>query len=58
MNIIRDTFSNDSDFISALDKSCSIIVNMKKSNRLSMKAPELVNSIFNDEQKKEIRSFR
>ena len=40
--IIRDTFTSDSDFISALDKACSVIVNMKYPNRLSMKAPELV----------------
>ncbi len=42
MNIIRDTFANDSDFIASLDKACAIIVNMKNGNRLSAKAPELV----------------
>jgi hypothetical protein len=42
MNIIRDTFTNDPDFISSLDKACAIIVNMKKGNHLSTKAPELV----------------
>ena len=42
INIIRETFANDSDFISSLDKACAIIVNMKRGNRLSAKAPELV----------------
>jgi hypothetical protein len=42
INIIRETFANDSDFISSLDKACAIIVNMKYGNRLSSKAPELV----------------
>jgi hypothetical protein len=45
INIIRETFANDSDFISSLDKACAIIVNMKKGNRLSTKAPELVSEI-------------
>jgi hypothetical protein len=42
MNIIRETFANDSEFISSLDKACAIIVNMKYGNHLSSKAPELV----------------
>jgi hypothetical protein len=42
MNIIKDTFACDPNFVSALDKACSIIVNMKSGNRLSAKAPELV----------------
>ena len=42
MNIIRDTFATDADFVSALDKACATIVNMKHGNRLSTKAPELV----------------
>ena len=42
MNIIRDTFATDADFVSALDKACATIVNMKHGNRLSAKAPELV----------------
>lgn len=42
MNIIKDTFANDSNFVSALDKACTTIVNMKSGNRLSAKAPELV----------------
>ena len=47
MNIIRETFASDSDFIAALDKACAIIVNMKKGNCLPAKAPELVNFIGN-----------
>lgn len=42
LQIIRETFANNSEFISALDKACTIIVNMKNANRLSAKAPELV----------------
>ncbi|CAF1020048.1 unnamed protein product [Rotaria sordida] len=42
LNIIRETFANDPDFISSLDKACTIIVNMKNGNCLSAKAPELL----------------
>jgi hypothetical protein len=42
MNMIRETFFNDSDFISSLDKACAIIINMKNGNRLCAKAAELV----------------
>ena len=43
-DIIRETFVNDSEFLSALDKACAVIVNMKNENRLSTKAPELVSA--------------
>jgi hypothetical protein len=46
MNIIKDTFANDPDFISALDKACATVVNMKLGNRLSAKAPELVSRMI------------
>jgi hypothetical protein len=42
MNVIKDTFAADPEFVSSLDKACAIIVNMKHGNRLSAKAPELV----------------
>jgi cullin 2 len=42
LNVIKETFANDSEFVSSLDKACAIIVNMKYGNRLSAKAPELV----------------
>ncbi|CAF4302679.1 unnamed protein product, partial [Adineta steineri] len=41
-DIIRQTFANDSEFISALDKACANIINMKNENRLPSKAPELL----------------
>ncbi|UJR20964.1 hypothetical protein I4U23_024070 [Adineta vaga] len=41
-NIIHEIFANDPDFISALDKACASIVNMKGGNRSSIKAPELL----------------
>ena len=40
--MIKETFANDPEFVSSLDKACAIIVNMKYGNRLSSKAPELV----------------
>ena len=46
MNVIKETFANDPEFVSSLDKACAIIVNMKYGNRLSAKAPELVRLIF------------
>jgi len=42
MNVIKETFTCDAEFVSSLDKACAIIVNMKYGNRLSAKAPELV----------------
>ena len=45
LNIVRDTFSNHADFISALDKACASIVNMKYENRSLSKASELVSVI-------------
>ncbi|CAM4808242.1 unnamed protein product [Rotaria magnacalcarata] len=42
MNIIKETFTGDPEFVSSLDKACSTIVNMKYGNRLSAKAPELL----------------
>ncbi len=45
MNVIKETFTCDAEFVSSLDKACAIIVNMKKGNRLSTKAPELVSEI-------------
>ncbi|CAM4870034.1 unnamed protein product [Rotaria socialis] len=42
MNIIKETFTSDPEFVSSLDKACSTIVNMKYGNRLSAKAPELL----------------
>lgn len=42
MNIIKETFASDPEFISSLDKACTIIINMKHENRLSAKAPELL----------------
>jgi len=46
LHIIRETFLNNSEFISALDKACTVIVNMKNPNRLSAKAPELVRTLI------------
>jgi len=46
MNIIKETFASDPEFVSSLDKACTIIVNMKHGNRLSVKAPELVNFVI------------
>ncbi|CAF5083298.1 unnamed protein product, partial [Rotaria magnacalcarata] len=42
LNVIRETFANDPDFISSLDKACAMVVNMKNGNNLSAKAAELV----------------
>lgn len=42
MHIIKETFASDPNFVSALDKACATIVNMKSGSRLSAKAPELV----------------
>ncbi|CAM2725921.1 unnamed protein product [Rotaria socialis] len=42
LNVIRETFANDPDFISSLDKACAMVVNMKNGNNLSAKAAELI----------------
>jgi hypothetical protein len=42
MNVIKETFASDPEFVSSLDKACATIVNMKYGNCLSAKAPELV----------------
>ncbi|CAF3582944.1 unnamed protein product [Adineta steineri] len=42
MNVIKETYANDPEFVSSLDKACATIVNMKYGNRLSAKAPELL----------------
>ncbi|CAF1268122.1 unnamed protein product, partial [Adineta ricciae] len=42
LNIVRDIFSNHADFISAFDKACASIVNMKYENRSLAKASELL----------------
>ncbi|CAF0948041.1 unnamed protein product [Adineta ricciae] len=42
MNVIKETFTSDPEFVSSLDKACATIVNMKYGNRLSAKAPELL----------------
>ncbi|CAF4354116.1 unnamed protein product [Rotaria sp. Silwood2] len=42
MNVIKETFTSDPEFVSSLDKACTTIVNMKYGNRLSAKAPELL----------------
>ncbi|CAF1220958.1 unnamed protein product [Rotaria sordida] len=42
MNVIKETFVSDPEFVSSLDKACATIVNMKYGNRLSAKAPELL----------------
>lgn len=55
MNMIKETFANDPEFVSSLDKACTIIVNMKSGNRLSAKAPELV--FFKFHRKKKLAKF-
>jgi len=57
MNVIKETFTCDAEFVSSLDKACAIIVNMKYGNRLSAKAPELVNVFFLTSFSNKIRIF-
>ena len=52
MNVIKETYANDPEFVSSLDKACATIVNMKYGNRLSAKAPELVSFVFFFEYRK------
>jgi len=51
MNVIKETFTSDPEFVSSLDKACATIVNMKYGNCLSAKAPELVRLNFEKKQK-------
>lgn len=40
--LIKDIFQNDSEFLSALDKACSVAINHRPNSKTPCRSPELV----------------
>ena len=45
-NMVRETFSNDQQFIAVLDKACAAVINHKPAQQKFCKSPELVSLLI------------
>lgn len=45
-NMVKETFSNDQQFIAVLDKACAAVINHKTPQQKYCKSPELVSNVF------------
>ena len=43
--LVKELFQNDQEFLSALDKACSIAINHKVNPKLPCRSPELVSDV-------------